>query len=78
MIIIMDKNVFSGVGIGSGVTAIIQSSSASTGVVITMVGSGVLPLDLALFIILGANIGTCVTDFILRQFRDLSVSQTIL
>ena len=42
-------------------TALIQSSSACTGVVITMVGTGVLPLDLALFIILGANIGTCVT-----------------
>ena len=42
-------------------TALIQSSSASTGGVITMVGTGVLPLDLALFIILGANIGTCVT-----------------
>ena len=42
-------------------TALIQSSSASTGVVITMVGAGVLPLELALFIILGANIGTCVT-----------------
>ena len=42
-------------------TALIQSSSAATGVVITMVGSGILPLDLALFIILGANIGTCVT-----------------
>lgn len=42
-------------------TALIQSSSASTGVVITMVGAGVLPLDLALFIILGANIGTCIT-----------------
>ncbi|MBE6582315.1 MAG: Na/Pi cotransporter family protein [Ruminococcaceae bacterium] len=42
-------------------TALIQSSSAATGVVITMVGSGVLELDLALFIVLGANIGTCVT-----------------
>lgn len=42
-------------------TALIQSSSAATGVVITMVGTNVLPLDLALFIILGANIGTCVT-----------------
>ncbi len=42
-------------------TALIQSSSASTGVVITMVGAGVLPLELALFIVLGANIGTCVT-----------------
>lgn len=42
-------------------TALIQSSSAATGVVITMVGTGILPLDLALFIVLGANIGTCVT-----------------
>ena len=42
-------------------TALIQSSSAATGVVITMVGTGILPLDLALFIVLGANIGTCIT-----------------
>ena len=42
-------------------TALIQSSSAAAGVVITMVGTGVLPLDMALFIVLGANIGTCVT-----------------
>ena len=42
-------------------TALIQSSSAATGVVITMVGTGVLPLNMALFIVLGANIGTCVT-----------------
>lgn len=47
--------------VGAIFTALIQSSSAATGVVITMVGAGILPLDLALFIILGANIGTCVT-----------------
>ena len=47
--------------IGAIFTALIQSSSAATGIVITMVGTGVLSLDLALFIILGANIGTCVT-----------------
>lgn len=47
--------------IGAIFTALIQSSSAATGVVITMVGTGVMSLDLALFIILGANIGTCVT-----------------
>ena len=47
--------------IGVIFTALLQSSSAATGVVITMVGTGVLPLDLALFIVLGANIGTCVT-----------------
>lgn len=47
--------------IGAVFTALIQSSSAATGVVITMVGAGVLPLSLALFIVLGANIGTCIT-----------------
>jgi len=47
--------------VGAIFTALIQSSSAATGVVITMVGTGVLPLDMALFIVLGANIGTCVT-----------------
>ena len=47
--------------VGAVFTALLQSSSAATGVVITMVGTGVLELDLALFIVLGANIGTCVT-----------------
>ena len=47
--------------VGAIFTALIQSSSAATGVVITMVGTGVMSLDLALFIILGANIGTCLT-----------------
>ena len=64
----MFQNIFSVVDfplllifIGVIFTALIQSSSAATGVVITMVGTGVLPLHLALFIVLGANIGTCVT-----------------
>ena len=64
----MFQNIFSVVDfplllilIGVIFTALIQSSSAATGVVITMVGTGVLPLNLALFIVLGANIGTCVT-----------------
>lgn len=47
--------------IGVIFTMLVQSSSAATGVVITMVGTGVMQLDLALFIILGANIGTCIT-----------------
>ena len=64
----MFQNIFSVINfplllilVGVIFTALIQSSSAATGVVITMVGTGVLPLDLALFIVLGANIGTCVT-----------------
>ena len=47
--------------IGAVFTALIQSSSAATGVVITMVGTGVMGLGDALFVVLGANIGTCVT-----------------
>ena len=42
-------------------TALMQSSSAMTGLVIVMVSRGAMPLESGLFIILGANIGTCVT-----------------
>ncbi len=47
--------------IGAIFTAIIQSSSAATGIVIVMAGSGVISVSSALFIVLGSNIGTCVT-----------------
>ncbi|MDR1939835.1 MAG: Na/Pi cotransporter family protein [Clostridiales bacterium] len=50
---------------GALFTGIIQSSSAFVGIVISMVGiSGSIPLESALFIILGSNIGTCVTAII--------------
>lgn len=42
-------------------TSLIQSSSAMTGIIIIMVGQGALSLDNALFLVLGSNIGTCVT-----------------
>jgi phosphate:Na+ symporter len=45
-------------------TAIIQSSSAMTGIIIVMVGNGAMGLDSGLFITLGANVGTCVTALI--------------
>lgn len=47
--------------IGIFFTALIQSSSAATGVIITMVGAGAIELDLAIFLVIGANVGTCVT-----------------
>ena len=47
--------------IGAVFTAIIQSSSAATGIVIVMAGSGVISVESALFIVLGSNIGTCAT-----------------
>ena len=45
-------------------TAIIQSSSAMTGIVIVMVGNGAMNMRNGLFITLGANVGTCVTALI--------------
>ena len=49
---------------GAVFTAVIQSSSAATGIFITMVGTGALGLQEALFLVLGANIGTCATAII--------------
>ncbi len=46
---------------GTFFTALIQSSSAATGIFITMVGTGALSLDNAVFLVLGSNIGTCIT-----------------
>ncbi len=42
-------------------TALIQSSSAATGIFITMVGTGSLQMEAAVFLVMGANIGTCIT-----------------
>ncbi len=42
-------------------TALIQSSSAATGIFITMVGAGSLELGEAIYLVMGANIGTCIT-----------------
>ena len=50
--------------LGAVFTAVIQSSSAATGIFITMVGTGALSLEAALFLVLGSNIGTCVTALI--------------
>ena len=64
---LLDKlsgNKLSGVGIGAGVTAIIQSSSATTVMVVGMVNAGIMTLTQATNIIMGANIGTTVTGLI--------------
>ncbi|MDR2201221.1 MAG: Na/Pi cotransporter family protein [Clostridiales bacterium] len=47
--------------LGTVLTAIVQSSSAVTGVIITMAGVGILPVLSAFYIVLGTNIGTCIT-----------------
>jgi len=50
-----------GVAIGAAFTGIIQSSAATTGILIVMGGQGLIALEPAIAIALGANIGTCMT-----------------
>jgi phosphate:Na+ symporter len=46
---------------GAAITAVIQSSSATTGIVISMAAAGLVDLPTGIAVVLGANIGTCVT-----------------
>ena len=51
--------------LGAGVTAVIQSSSATTAMVVGFVNSGIMKLEQAVGVIMGANVGTTVTSWIL-------------
>ena len=55
------ENPFLGILIGALFTALVQSSSATTGVVIVLAQQGLLTLDAGIPLVFGANIGTCVT-----------------
>lgn len=61
----MTSSPFKGVLLGAGVTAIIQSSSATTVMVVGFVNSGIMKLGQAIGVIMGANIGTTVTAWLL-------------
>ena len=61
----MTSNPLKAVLLGAGVTAVIQSSSATTVMVVGFVNSGIMKLSQAVYIIMGANIGTTVTSWIL-------------
>ncbi len=58
------SNPFLGILIGAAVTAIIQSSSASVGILQSLAFSGLVSWNSAVYIIMGQNIGTCVTALI--------------
>ena len=57
----LTANRFLGVAVGAGITAVIQSSSATTVMVVGFVNSGLMSLRQAVWIIMGANIGTTIT-----------------
>ncbi|MGE4282658.1 MAG: Na/Pi cotransporter family protein [Clostridia bacterium] len=62
----MTSNIFKGVFVGAAVTALVQSSSATTVMVVGFVNAGVMKLTQAVGVIMGANIGTTVTAQIIR------------
>ena len=72
----LTKNVFMSVLLGALVTAAIQSSSATTVIVVGLVNAGILKLKPAVGVIMGANIGTTVTAQILR-LGDLDSNQNV-
>ena len=57
----LTANRFLGVFVGAGITALIQSSSATTVMTVGFVNSGLMSLRQAVWIIMGANIGTTIT-----------------
>ncbi|MDD6667090.1 MAG: Na/Pi cotransporter family protein [Lachnospiraceae bacterium] len=61
----LTKTTIMGVLLGAGVTAVIQSSGATTVMVVGFVNSGIMKLEQAVGIIMGANIGTTITAWIL-------------
>lgn len=61
----LTSNPLKAVGLGAAVTAVIQSSSATTVMVVGFVNSGIMKLSQAVGVIMGANIGTTITSWIL-------------
>ena len=59
--ITLGRNPILGILAGTAVTAIIQSSSASVGILQSLAAAGLVPMSAAIYIIMGQNIGTCVT-----------------
>lgn len=72
---IMTKNRVTGVLTGIVITALIQSSSASTVMVVSFVNAGLMSLAQSMAVIFGANVGTTVTTWIISAFSfEVSIS----
>lgn len=72
---VMTKNRWTGVLTGIIITALIQSSSASTVMVVSFVNAGLMSLQQAMAVIFGANVGTTVTTWIISAFSfEINIS----
>ncbi len=61
LFVVLGKNPLLGIAAGAIVTAVIQSSSASVGILQSLAAAGLVPFSAAIYIIMGQNIGTCAT-----------------
>ena len=61
LFVLLGRNPLLGIAAGALVTAIIQSSSASVGILQSLAAAGLVPFSAAIYIIMGQNIGTCAT-----------------
>jgi len=82
-LVAMGQNVLAGLLAGTIVTALVQSSSAVTGLTVAMGMSQAITLDGAMAILLGANIGTCATGLIAslrlsRAAKQASIAQILI
>lgn len=64
---VLTKNKFMGVLLGAAITAVIQSSSATTVMVVGFVNAGIMNLAQAMGVIMGANVGTTVTGWLVSS-----------
>ena len=62
--VVLGKSPILGILAGALVTAVIQSSSASVGILQSLAAAGLVPFSAAIYIIMGQNIGTCITAII--------------
>lgn len=72
------ENPLLGIAAGAVFTALIQSSSASVGILQTLAGSGVIGLKSAAFVLFGQNIGTCITAFLASIGTNRNAKRTTL
>lgn len=72
------SNPILGIFAGTIFTAIIQSSSASVGILQALAGSGIVTLDSAAFILFGQNIGTCITAFLAALGANRNAKRTTI
>ncbi len=63
--------------VSAAITAILQSSSATTGIVIVLAGQGCITIEAGIALVMGANIGTCVTAVLAAIGKPAAARQTV-